>query len=181
MATYKELTLEDISGIDENYQNFIPLLAAPVLGVGAIIGGKKQKQQDAKDAQRIAASQEAQRAEYEKNKGRVAKISVDNKTCNELDNLLVSVINQQADEYNLNESQKKDLEAQKILIEGKIKEQKCEEERIKAASLKIQEAEQKLAKVQEDKKAQQKKILTYAGIGIGGLIATIIIIKVLRA
>lgn len=177
---YKEITLEDISAKEESYQNFLPLLAAPILGTSFAIGSKKEKEAQKKRQEEIARSQQASRDEYERTKGKVASIDLSNKTCDELDAAYADVINKLADQYNLNESQKKGLEEQKSLIEGKIKEQKCAEERAKAANEKIKEAEARLVQVETDKKAKQKKVLTYAGIGVGGLIALIVIIKILR-
>lgn len=179
VSGYKPLTLEDIGRYEEEYQNLLPLIPAAAVIGGSVVGGKKDRREKARVEARIRASHEAQRKEYEE-KSRVQSIDVSNKSCEELDNMLVDVMKKLADEYNLNESQKNAFNGQKKTIEDKIKEQKCAEERQKIATLKIQEAEQQLAKVEADKKAKQKKMLTYAGIGVGGLIATIIIIKILR-
>ena len=177
---YREITLEDISQREESYQNFLPLLAAPVLGGSYLIGNKKAKQAAKRRDEEIAKAQQASRDEYEKNKGKVAAIDLTNKTCDELDAMLSDVMNKLADQYNLNESQKNSLEQQKSQIDAKIKEQKCAEERARAANEKIKEAETKLVQVESEKKAKQKKVLTYAGIGVGGLITLIVIIKILR-
>jgi hypothetical protein len=184
---YKEMTLDDIGIKDEGYQNFIPVLfAAPAL-VGGILSNKKtDKNRSAASNANIAAAnraaEESARVAAEKIKAEADKKNAElNKaTCDELDTMLSGVMNALADEYNLNESQKEALNSQKSKIEDKQKEKKCAEERQKIAATKIAQAEQQLVKVEADKKAKQKKILTYAGLGVGGLILTIIIIKVLR-
>lgn len=183
---YKEITLDDISIKEENYQNFLPLLAAP-LAVGGILSNKRRNKKtaasnQAKIAEKQRAADESARAEAERIKAEAEKkaAELNNATCDELDTKLSAVMNALADEYNLNESQKQALNSEKSKIEEKQKEKKCAEERQKAAAARIAQAEQQLVQVTADKKAKQKKILTYAGLGVGGLILTIIIIKVLR-
>jgi hypothetical protein len=172
----KTLTLNDFSiKKEEEYQNFIlPLI------VTAPIASKSKKKGAKRDAGEIKAAQEAQRAAYEKNKGTIADIDIENKTCNELEEILASVINQQSDSYNLNESQKNTLNAQKKAIEAKIKSQNCQEIRQKETAAKMQQAESELSRIEAEKKTKQKKVLTYVGLGVGGLVVAVLFIKLIK-
>lgn len=145
-----------------------------------IWGVISKKKGEKRDRAEISKAQQIQREEFEKKSQLVEDFVSGKRGCNELELALKNINNALADKYSLNEFQQKKYEEQKAIIEKKLSQEQCFEIRQQELSEKLQFAQKELADVETAKKEKQKKYITYAGIGLGGLIALIIIVKMIR-
>jgi hypothetical protein len=179
---------DDISLKQEEYANFIPLLipiiAAPLLagGLGAAHVSKQRK--EAKELGRQTQAEiQKRRAEGEQAANATISFSpVVTLNCNELEKQLAIANNTLADAYNLTESQSRQWGERKGLIEKRIFSLDCAGKKQAAEKAKIdQTVGEQAIRLAAEKKATQKKILLYGGIGVGVIAALVTVILIARA
>ena len=149
----------------------------PLPIIWGIVSKKKGEKRDRKE---VAQAQQEQRAEFEKKSQNVEDFISGKKGCADLETALNKINNALADRYSLNEFQQKRYEEQKAIIEKKLSSEQCFELKQQELSEKLIFAQRELSTIEIAKKEKQKKYLTYAGIGFGGLIALIVIVKLIR-
>jgi hypothetical protein len=149
----------------------------PLPIVWGIVSKKKGEKRDAKE---ISEAQQEQRARFEQKMFKVEDFISGKSGCNDLENALNKVNTALEDRYSLNEFRQKRYEEQKAILEKKLSSQQCFELKQQELSAKLLSAQKELSDIEVAKKEKQKKYLTYAGIGFGGLIALIVIVKLIR-
>jgi hypothetical protein len=173
---------------DEEYANLIPLLLIPLIAAPVVAGGLitkdaidkgKRKEQQRKDEKQIQQQKQQAQAQIE------AKINfspVVTLNCNELEKELAIANNTLADAYNLTESQSRQWGERKGLIEKRIFTLDCAGKKQATEKAKIEQAVGEQAiRLASEKKATQKKILLYGGIGVGVIAVLVTVILIARA